>query len=193
MAKIGCCQTSKFTIQFSYLLCSEKTRPRSSCGPRLQRAQKSLSHWQIFNEGDHRMHWWHWSGKFNNFFNTGLDFWFLTDATRWKITTFNSIHNSWPRTIPMDYITHGSTRMSGKLPTTDGRGPMEYLQCHCIHRWPPSAHPKPWRPCQSSWTSPSMPAFPQPQNKSRKMFFWQSRSFLPRIHAHSWRYQAWKK
>ncbi len=64
----------------------------------------------------------HWQSKFVHFHNTSQNFGILADETGTRITTPDSLHHSKQRTVSLDHLAYGTTRMPCKLPKADGTG-----------------------------------------------------------------------
>ncbi len=90
----------------SPIFCVPKKRPGPPCGPRLSWIKQSFTHWQIFHERNHRVHWGHWTCKFDHFYYPWFNIWFLANATRWKVSTPHGFHNSGQRSIQLDNVTN---------------------------------------------------------------------------------------
>jgi len=120
MAQTMSGSTVKLKLQFTHILHTKKTKPRTPDRSGLPATQPALPHRQVLHEGDQRMYRGHRQGQLVHFHNTRSHLWILADEAGTRITTANRLHHSKSRTIPLDHLTDGTTRMSGKLPKIDG-------------------------------------------------------------------------
>jgi hypothetical protein len=120
MAKARSGLTVKLTLQFTHILRTKKTRPRTPDCSGLPTTQPALPHRQVLHEGDQQMYRGYQQSQLIHFHDTRFNFRILANETGTRITTANRLHHSEPRTVSLDYLTNGTTRMPGKLPKVDG-------------------------------------------------------------------------
>ncbi len=121
------------TVQFTHLLHTQETRPKTQDRARLSGTQPELPHQQIFNEGNHRIHQRHWPIKLQHFLNAGPHFRHLADEARRKISASNGFHYPRKRTISMVHLTDGTAVLSSLFSNIDGRCASKYSKCDRLH------------------------------------------------------------
>jgi hypothetical protein len=109
-------------LQFTHLLRTKKTGPGTLNCAGLQVAQPALPHWQVLHEGNQRVFRGHRTSQLIHFHNSRSHLRILANEAGPRITTTYCLHHSKPRTIPLDNLTDGTTRVPGKLPEVDGTG-----------------------------------------------------------------------
>ncbi len=107
-------------LQLTHLLRTQETGPGASDRTRPPVTQPALPHQQVLDERDQRVYRGHRTGQFLHFYNSQSHFWIMANEAGPRITTTDRLHHSKPRTISLDHLTHGITRMPGKLSEVDG-------------------------------------------------------------------------
>ncbi len=79
-------------------------------------------------------------GKANHFFDVRPHIRFLANTIGQRLSTMNGVHHSGQRSISVDDTAKDAPQMPRKLSTSNGRGAVQYLQCHGVHQQFTSAH-----------------------------------------------------
>jgi len=117
--KLGVVKRSN-SLNSSPIFCVPKKQTQDL--PELQRTEPECPHRQVLHEGDHRMHRQHWKSRLHHFYDIGSHIRILADAIGRGFTEADSLHHPRQGPVPLDHVTHGTTTVSGQLPTTHGRG-----------------------------------------------------------------------
>ncbi len=107
-------------LQFTNLLRTEEARPRTPDCTGLSATQSALPHQQVLHERDQQMHRGHRASQFVHLHHSGSHFRILANETGSRITTPDCFYHSEPRTILLDHLTHGPTRLPSKLSEING-------------------------------------------------------------------------
>ena len=138
MAQTRSCTAILLRLQFTFLLRAKEARPRTPDCTGLLATQSALTHRQVLHEGDQRMHRGHRTTQLVHLHHSGSHFRILANETGSRIATNNRFYHSEPRTISLDHLTHGPTRLPSKLSEVNGNSCERPFQCHSVHRRPPS-------------------------------------------------------
>ena len=134
MAQARSGTTIGLRLQLTHILRAEEARPRTPDRTGLPAAKSALPHRQIFHEGNQRMHRGHRTSQLVHIHHPGSHLRILANETGSGIATINGFHDPKPGSIPLDHLTHGVTRVPGKLPKTDGTSPTRIEPHPHIHR-----------------------------------------------------------
>ncbi len=128
------------------------------------------------------MHWRHCLSKLIHLLDTGPHFRILADETGGRITTINSIHHSWLRSISLDHFTHGTTQMPGQLSMINGASTTGAPKCSNQHRWCTDTHRHSQKTSGSFGTGFTEATQESPENQFGQMPIQWLPRVLPRIH-----------
>jgi hypothetical protein len=107
-------------LQLTNLLRAKEARPRTSDCTGLPATQSALPHQQVLHEGDQRMHRGHRASKLIHLHHSGSHFQILANETGSRIATPNRFYHPELRSISLDHLTHGPTRMPSELSEVNG-------------------------------------------------------------------------
>jgi len=130
---------NKLPLQLADLLCAEEAGSRPQNHARFLATESTLAHWQVLHEGDQLMHHRHRQSQFLHFLKLGPHFQILADETWEQISTAHSIHLSQTRTVSLDHLTPGSTRMPSTFSEVNGTSTQRPSECLDIQ---PHRHPR---------------------------------------------------
>ena len=130
MAQARSGTTIGLRLQLTHILRAEEAGPRTLDHTGFPAAKSALPHRQILHEGNQRMHWGHRTGQLVHIHHPGSHLRVLANEAGSGIATVNGFHDPKPGSIPLDHLTHGVTRVPGKLPKTDGTSPTTVSYTH---------------------------------------------------------------
>jgi len=186
MAETRSCPANEISIQLTNIWHSKETRSRSQNRTRLLTTESTLTHRQILHEGNQQVYQGHRQSQLINFLYAGPHVGILANEIRRRITACNSFHHTRTRTVSLDHVTDGFTRMPSKFPKAHGTSVTRNTKCFDLHGWCTSAH---WH----SWMAPggTRTITHEATPKSRNMLTWGSASVIPRVHPNATRHQKW--
>ncbi len=136
------------------------------------------------------MHRGHRAGQLVHLHHSGSHFRILANETGSRIATPNCFYHSEPRTISLDHLTHGPTRLPSELSEVNGTSSTRIKQHPHIHRWraDPHRHTRETLGGPGAGTPEARSA--SPENQPGQMSIRQSTSLLPGIYPNSRRNQT---
>jgi len=133
MAETRSCPANEISIQLTNIWHSEETRSRSQNRTRLPTTESTLTHRQILHEGNQQVYQGHRQSQLINFLYAGPHVGILANEIRRRIAACNSFHHTRTRTVSLDHVTDGFTRMPSKFPKAHGTSVTRNTKCFDLH------------------------------------------------------------
>jgi hypothetical protein len=159
-------------LQFTYLLRTKEARARTPDCTGFSATQPALPHQQVLHERDQRMHRGHRASQFVHLYHSESHFRILANETGSRITTPDRFYHSEPRTISLDYLPHGPTRLPSKLSEINGTSFTRIEPHPHLHRRRADPHRHPRETPGSPGTSTHEIASAPLENQSGQMSVW---------------------